>query len=41
MEIGAKGEDLVSACAQISEKENDDLKDAVNDSAPTGMKQKH
>lgn len=31
VEIGAKGEDLVTACAKISEKEEDDLKDAVND----------
>lgn len=28
--ISVKGEDLVTACAEISEKEEDDLKDAVN-----------
>ena len=32
VDINAKGEDLVTACAEISEKEEDDLKDAVNDS---------
>ena len=35
MDISAKGEDLVSACAQTSEKEEDDLKDAVIESACT------
>lgn len=38
MEISAKGEDLVSACSKFSEKEEDDLKDAVNDSACIGIK---
>ena len=32
VEIGAKGEDLVTACAKFSEKEQDDLKEAVYDS---------
>ena len=30
MEMSAKGEDLVSACSKFSEKEEDDLRDAVN-----------
>ena len=38
IEISAKGEDLVGACAGISEKEEDDLKDAVNDSDRIGLK---
>lgn len=37
-EITAKGEDLVNACTKISEKEEDDMEDAVNDSDFIGMK---
>ena len=32
VEISAKGDDLVTACAGVSEKEKNDLRDAVNDS---------
>ena len=31
VDISAKGEDLVTACAKISEKEENELKDAVSD----------
>ena len=32
VETSAKGENLVAACAKISDKEEEELKDAVNDS---------
>lgn len=32
LEISAKGDDLVTTCAGVSEKEKNDLRDAVNDS---------
>ena len=32
VEISAKGDDLVNTCAGVSEKEKNDLRDAVNDS---------
>lgn len=35
--ITAKGEDLVTVCAAISEKEEGDIKDAVNDSDRIGI----
>ncbi len=38
VDISAKGEDLVTACAKISEKEENDLKDAVSDSDCLSMK---
>lgn len=38
MEMSIKGEDLVSACAEFSEKEEDDLRDAVNDFDCIGIK---
>ena len=41
MAMSAKGEDLVSACSKLSEKEEDDLRDAVNDSDWIGIKIKH
>ena len=41
MEMSAKGEDLVSACSKPSEKEEDDLKDAVNDPDCIAIKYKH
>ena len=37
-EISAKGDDLVTACSGISEKEEDDLQAAVNNSACTTFK---
>lgn len=40
-EMSAKGEDLVSACSKFSEKEEDDLKDAVNDSDCIGIDVKY
>lgn len=41
VEISAKGEDLVSACAGVSEKEENDLKDAVNDSDRICLRLQH
>lgn len=41
MEISAKGEDLVAACARISEKEGEDLKNAVSESDRIGTKYKN
>ena len=40
-DISAKGEDLVAACARISEKEEAELKNAVTDSDRLNLKCKH
>ena len=41
VDISAKGEDLVTACAKISKKEEDELKDAVSGSGYPGTENQH
>lgn len=41
MEISAKGEDIVAACARISKKEEEELKNAVSDSDLLSPRYRH
>lgn len=40
-EISAKGDDLVTTCAGVSEREEDDLRDAVNESVRVSFRYQH